>query len=170
MDIPRLALSVRQPWAWAIIYAGKDIENRDWRQPNPGLAFRGLVAIHAGKAMTRGEYEDAAETIHDISGLTVPAPGDLVRGGIIGAVKVVDIVRGKALGFDRPSPWFFGPLGLRLRNPVACAPIPCPGQLGFFEWRAGGAFAEPAKWMRPPTAPAALPNPAPTPDFFGGKS
>ena len=25
------ALSIRQPWAWAILHAGKDIENRDWR-------------------------------------------------------------------------------------------------------------------------------------------
>ena len=24
------ALTIKQPWAWAIIHAGKDIENRDW--------------------------------------------------------------------------------------------------------------------------------------------
>ena len=37
------ALSIRQPWAWAILHAGKDIENRSWR-----TAFRGEVLIHAG--------------------------------------------------------------------------------------------------------------------------
>lgn len=36
-DIPHLALSVRQPWAWAIIHAGKDIENRTWQAVNHGL-------------------------------------------------------------------------------------------------------------------------------------
>ena len=25
---PSVALSVRQPWAWAIIHGGKDVENR----------------------------------------------------------------------------------------------------------------------------------------------
>ena len=36
------ALSVRQPWAWAIAAAGKDVENRTWRTD-----YRGLIAIHA---------------------------------------------------------------------------------------------------------------------------
>ncbi|WP_409188395.1 hypothetical protein [Bradyrhizobium sp. RDM4] len=26
--LPEFALSVRQPWAWAIIHGGKDVENR----------------------------------------------------------------------------------------------------------------------------------------------
>ena len=50
IDIPRLAISVRQPWAWAIVHGGKDIENRDWKASNPGLRFRGAVAIHASAA------------------------------------------------------------------------------------------------------------------------
>lgn len=25
------ALSIRQPWAWLILHAGKDIENRVWQ-------------------------------------------------------------------------------------------------------------------------------------------
>lgn len=35
-DIPRLALSVRQPWPWAILHAGKDIENRSWQAVGGG--------------------------------------------------------------------------------------------------------------------------------------
>ena len=35
-------LSVRQPWAWAIIHGGKDVENRNWY-----TSFRGTLAIHA---------------------------------------------------------------------------------------------------------------------------
>jgi hypothetical protein len=41
------AITVRQPWAWAIINAGKDIENRTWN-----TNFRGRVAIRAGMGMT----------------------------------------------------------------------------------------------------------------------
>mgnify|MGYP006363525131 CR=1 FL=1 len=32
------ALSIRAPWWWAILYAGKDIENREW-----ATRFRGPV-------------------------------------------------------------------------------------------------------------------------------
>lgn len=38
------ALSVRQPWAWAIAHGGKDIENRTWAT----ASYRGPLAIHAG--------------------------------------------------------------------------------------------------------------------------
>lgn len=34
-------LSVHGPWAWSIIYAGKDIENRSWSTPH-----RGTILIH----------------------------------------------------------------------------------------------------------------------------
>lgn len=38
-------LTVRQPWAWAIIHGGKDVENRG---RNIAGDYRGPVAIHAG--------------------------------------------------------------------------------------------------------------------------
>lgn len=38
-------LTVRQPWAWAIIHGGKDVENR---VRNLAGSYRGPVAIHAG--------------------------------------------------------------------------------------------------------------------------
>jgi hypothetical protein len=38
------ALTIRQPWAWAIAYGGKDVENRSWRPP---LWCR-TIAVHAG--------------------------------------------------------------------------------------------------------------------------
>lgn len=63
MTLPRLALSVRQPWAWALIHAGKNIENRIWRRPNPAMTQRGVVAIHASSGMTRAEYEDVRDWI-----------------------------------------------------------------------------------------------------------
>lgn len=43
MTEPMRALTVRQPFAWAIAYGGKDVEN--WPRP---LAYRGPAAIHAG--------------------------------------------------------------------------------------------------------------------------
>lgn len=141
MQLPRLALSVRQPWAWAIIYAGKDIENRGWKSAR----FRGRVAIHASKGMTREEWLSATEFMAGEEGFAGPPPAELSRGAIIGSVEICDAIRSSS------SPWFFGPLGLVLRDPMPCEPIPCVGALGFFEWKRAdpSVMPAPAKWMQP---------------------
>jgi hypothetical protein len=36
-------LTIRNPWAWAIVHGGKPVENRGWR-----TAYRGPLLIHAG--------------------------------------------------------------------------------------------------------------------------
>lgn len=146
-NLPKLALSVRQPWAWAIIHAGKNIENRSWQAVNHGLRQRGRIAIHAARGMTREEYEDASEFMAQI-GVTCPAPADLLRGGIIGSVEVIDVVT------DSNSPWFCGPRGLVLRGPEPCEFIPAGGALGYFAWIRddGRPLPEPARWMSPPAA------------------
>lgn len=43
------ALTIRQPWAWAIIHGGKDIENRSWNTKH-----RGPLVIHAGMGFDKG--------------------------------------------------------------------------------------------------------------------
>jgi hypothetical protein len=153
---------VRQPWAWAIIYAAKDIENRSWQAINHGLRIRGCIAIHAAKGMTREEYESAAEDIAD-NGFLCPPAKDLLRGGIIGSVNVVDVVS------ESDSPWFCGPRGLVLRDPLPCQFIPAIGQLGYFKWKEADASIVPAPsaWMLPkgpkdekviaPKTPSAMP-------------
>lgn len=148
-DLPQFALSVRQPWAWAIIHAGKDIENRSWSKLNATrhlLAFRGPVCIHAAKGMTRDEYESAGYSFADCGVAVAPRPHELLRGGIIGTVEIVDVVRKSS------SPWFFGTYGLVLAKPKPVDFIPSTGALGFFKWQPNpDASAEPpAKWMLPP--------------------
>lgn len=144
MQLPTKALSVRQPWAWAIIFAGKDIENRSWQAINHGLRVRGTIVLHAGKGMTKGEYEDAAEFMDSI-GIKCPLPADLWRGAVIGTVDVIDVVSASS------SPWYFGPRGLVLTNPKPLFPVPVSGALGYFNWqeRRTNSFPEAAKWMRP---------------------
>jgi hypothetical protein len=128
-DLPPLALSIRQPWAWAVIAAGKDIENRDWP-----TRFRGPVAIHASAGMTRAEWSEAAYFISRLTGASTPAAPSLHRGGIIGVAEVVGCVEAS------DSPWFFGRYGFVLRNSRAVPFIPVKGALGFFKWQ-GGADA-----------------------------
>lgn len=123
------ALSIRQPWAWAILCAGKDIENRDWP-----TNFRGRCLLHTGKGMTRDECEDFIDFVHAMSrnhpfpeGLTVPAASELSRGGIVGEMEIVDCV------YQSASPWFFGPYGFVLRNVKPLPFRPLKGALGFFD-------------------------------------
>lgn len=52
------ALSIRQPWAWAILHTGKSVENRDWY-----TEYRGRVLLHASKGCTRAEYGDACAEV-----------------------------------------------------------------------------------------------------------
>ncbi|MDD5394961.1 MAG: ASCH domain-containing protein [Thiothrix sp.] len=57
------ALSIQQPWAWAILNAGKDIENRDWYTP-----VRGRILIHAGKKIDKGSIG----FIEDLCHISIP--------------------------------------------------------------------------------------------------
>jgi hypothetical protein len=138
--IPAIALSVRQPSAWAIIHGGKDVENRSLGSIRVGRMVPGRIAIHAAIGMKRAEYEYLVwRWAHD--GVKVPMPDQLPRRAIIGTVEVVEIVT------VSDSPWFGGVAGLALRDPVPCDPIPAPGALGYFEWKKGGALADPLPWM-----------------------
>jgi hypothetical protein len=147
------ALSIRQPWAWAILHAGKDVENRDWSDRYQGMRdARALIGqdflIHASAGMTRFEYEDFLDTAQRTISLTHPFPPgtmlppmrDLPKGGIVGVATLHGIV------FDRyDSPWFFGPVGLVLRNARPLPFMPCKGILGFFD----AAIEDPAGVVGP---------------------
>ncbi len=120
------ALSIRQPWAWLILHAGKDIENRNWKLRNPALRFRGTCLIHTGIAV-QPISDDLRARVRATSGVDLPRSDELPRGGIVGQVDVIDVVQ------DSPSPWFEGPCGLVLANPKPPPLVACRGRLGFFE-------------------------------------
>lgn len=120
------ALSIRQPWAWLILHAGKDIENRHWQSRNPALHFRGRCLLHAGLAAD-SVSENITTLVSKTIGLQIPAIESLPRGGIVGEVDVIDVVQQSA------SPWFVGPWGLVLANPISHPFTPCRGRLGFFD-------------------------------------
>lgn len=104
------AISIQQPWAWAILHAGKDIENRNW-----STTFRGDVAIHATRMQQDWKLPP---------GVTPPTEQDLTLRAIIGVVEIVDVVTRSS------SRWFTGPYGFVLRNPrVLQKPVTCPGNL-----------------------------------------
>jgi len=119
------ALSIRQPWAFLIIhgyveypYQGtpvkhqKDVENRTWR-----TNYRGRFLVHASKSVDKEAMRKFSEFLN---------PDDLVRGGLIGSVELVDVVD------NSDSKWFTGPRGFVLKDPKPIDFIPCHGNLNFF--------------------------------------
>lgn len=92
------ALSLRQPWAAAVLHLGKRIENRRWP-----TSFRGEFLIHASKGMTRDEHECAVEFCEDVICAiedTIECPrvheilarDKLLFGGIVGIATLVGVV------------------------------------------------------------------------------
>jgi len=131
-------LTVRQPWAWAIIHGGKDVENR---VRNIAGDYRGPVAIHVGQSYDTAWSSPAMFEAMKATGVHRSAevyPWHKDHGAIIGvadltAVHSVDGV-GCMAAIPDCSPWTEKTPGvqhLRLANPRALAePIPYRGALG----------------------------------------
>lgn len=122
------ALSIRQPWAWLIAAGIKDVENRTWWTP-----VRGRIYIQAGKKFDEEGYN---RLISATGGIGYPLKVDYKLGAIIGEVDIIDCKFRHA--DDMPflySKWHDpGYWGFILANPLMYDyPIPCRGQLGFFE-------------------------------------
>lgn len=120
------ALSVRQPWAWLIVAGYKDIENRAW-----STRYRGRIYIHASRKLDKGGLATIISGSINITQSVQDALSQkthLERSAIIGEVDIVDCVT------QSSSPWFTGPYGFVLKNPVLYErPISCKGKLGLFE-------------------------------------
>lgn len=120
---PDRALSIRQPWAWAILYAGKRVENRSWY-----MAYRGPIFIHAGRTV---EYQ-ALEGLQDEI-LAVPQPRQpAVCGALLGVATVIDCIRPEDVPEDQQR-WAVGPWCILLGDVRPLAdPRPFAGKLGLF--------------------------------------
>ncbi len=124
MLIQYTALTVCQPWAYAIIHGGKDVENRSWP-----TSYRGLLAIHAGKSRS---WLDPDCPMPD--GTDHPPLDKLVFGAVIGIVELVDclpIRRCKSIWAEGPWCWV-------LRNARSIEPVLASGQTRLWTWRADG--------------------------------
>ena len=110
------ALSIQQPWTWAILHAGKDIENRTWK-----TSHRGTILIHTGK-----RYDKIGHNyIEDVLGIQIP--DNLPVGGVIGKIDILDCVT------YNKSKWFSGPYGFVLVNAEPLPFKPYKGNLGLFD-------------------------------------
>lgn len=115
-------LSIRQPWAWAIVSGFKPVENRTW-----WTHVRGRILIHAGAQWDCGKasgMDDIAEWSRTYG---VAPPEQVHMGGIVGEAELVDCVTA------HPSEFFCGPYAFVLRNARPLPFRPWKGRLGFFD-------------------------------------
>lgn len=141
------ALTVQQPWAWAIMHGGKTIENR-----TQNWSYRGPLAIHAGNRWSdRGGVSELVAN----AWMRHASMADLARGpmsneldsdafafgAIIGVVDLVDVhpESGCCKPWGESAYVEHGGRGRRrivhlvLENPRPLAePFPCSGALGLW--------------------------------------
>jgi hypothetical protein len=149
-----LCVSIRQPWAWAITNGIKDIENRSYMPMFNGRSVPSgtRLFIHAGKLPDdmcyRPEHDlfdmqyitvSGKPIIHLLPPTFPSAPsrtGSLFdsgetryhasMGGIVGIATLAGVTRSHA------SPWFLGPYGWVLQDPLPLPLYPMPGQRRIF--------------------------------------
>jgi hypothetical protein len=115
---PLKAITVRQPWAWAIVMGYKDVVNRRNRTER-----RGPLLIHAGRDFDPRGFQFLWEL-----GLHKKLPDDLYLEGLIGEVRLTDCRRSYNSDWAKPGQWQW----------ILSAPkefrsgLSCTGSPGFF--------------------------------------
>lgn len=82
-------LSGRQPWWWAILEAGKDVENRVWT-----TSYRGPIVLHAASGCTAKEWDFAIGFMkeHGLLEGEPPPRTTVPYGGVCGVARIVDVL------------------------------------------------------------------------------
>lgn len=141
------ALSIKQPWAWAIAAGFKPVENRPW-----GTAYRGLIAVQASLTVDHGELSAAGQegrfaaraldlmggrdNFWDARKTTSPHRPTMALGAVIAVADISHMcrVRGRRSDCDC-GPWAM-PMQchwrLRSVQPLD-TPVPTQGRLGLWD-------------------------------------
>ena len=123
-------LSVKQPFAWAVVVGAKDIENRTWRSN-----YIGRLYIHAGQKEQSELVEEVVERVARCRNLTTKAALDdyrqhweLGRGAVVGSVYML------GCAVSHGSEWFDPRFryGFMFTDAKRIEPVPVRGQQRFF--------------------------------------
>jgi hypothetical protein len=160
-DVDWFALSLREPWLWAVLNAHKRIENRvAWLPHHPSVhqarkRVGTQILLHAAKGCTRKEFDEAIDFMANIGALRVgeaqsadyskpipPRLDALTRGAIVGRARLDGLITSAedmaAYAANVPDgeaqrAWWMGAFALVLADVERLVePIPFSGSLGFF--------------------------------------
>ena len=120
MTEQRNCITCQPIWVWAIMHAGKDLENRSSRIV-PG---RGTYYLHASQEQSAEIYRLACPIIR-AAGFTPPAIIDLPKGLVLARMELDGWIA------ESDSRWFTGPLAVRITSVEALErPFHASGKLG----------------------------------------
>jgi hypothetical protein len=114
------ALTIRQPWAFAILHLEKDVENRVWR-----THYRGPLLIHAAIHHEHQPRELLAKYMS-----RPPSQenlNELPRGCVVGTAELFDCVKNAKSRWADRGAWHW-----LLRNVRPIRPVECTGRLGLW--------------------------------------
>ena len=123
------ALTLWQPWAWAVASGIKRVENRKWEPHAKMLGQR--IAIHASMKWDKTSDAMLRRLLH-AEEPAAPTRAECLHGVILGTA-VIDCVVTKSDDAERiagphQKRWFFGPYGWILRDiQMLVVPIACRG-------------------------------------------
>jgi len=118
------ALTLHAPWAHAVAWLGKPLENRSWVPPLSIVGER--IAIHAGLSDSQIEWRRIDLILAKMTATMPDAP--VARGALVCTAIVGSPVT------ESDSPWFIpGNFGWPLIDVRRLPdPIPCKGRLGLW--------------------------------------
>jgi hypothetical protein len=127
------ALTVRQPWAFALVTGRKPIENRTW-----DTTHRGQLAIHAAGTMTIPEWQRAVYGPHWVGEPPAGEEETLHLGSVLGVVELEGTHHAdecEQLGAGQMcSPWAMPDVFHWVIRPgLVCDPLPMKGRLQLWE-------------------------------------
>ena len=121
------AITICQPWAWAIVEGYKHVENRTWP-----TKYRGRLLIHAGKS-TRW-WRSGCESLLAY-GIEPPEKEGVQWGSIIGFAQLIDCLPIESEATE--IPFAYGPYCWILHDAERLKfPIAYRGKQGLFEFHA----------------------------------
>lgn len=139
------ALTLIQPWAYAVEHLGKPVENRTWKPPAAIIGKR--IAIHAGKSIDRDTLADFVEDGVIVNPKGIPRGAitcsAIVRGWVEGDQEILPSAR-RLFGWSKPLTeaealealrcrWWAGPVGWVLGDVISIdGPVACSGALGLW--------------------------------------
>lgn len=97
MEVPAVALSIRQPWAWLIVHRYKGVENRSWP-----TRFRGPFLVHASQTFDLAGYEWVRARFPEIP---LPLRNGFDVGGFVGLATLADMFAPEPTPPEHPDLW-----------------------------------------------------------------
>lgn len=148
VPVPDIVLSVRQPWALALVLGHKPVENRRWSTTWLETARPRWVFIHASAQLARLTPHTRSALLSLWPGL--PEDEHLTKGAVLGACEFTGCLDPNSRHLPASArDWATGPKCWMVSRSVSFVePVPAKGRLGLWKPPEDVADALADEWPR----------------------